>query len=620
MVIAPNHVSLIDGPLIHSFLPFDSVFAVDTGIAKAWWAKPFMKMIRVYTLDPTNPFATRHLVGIVKSGDPLVIFPEGRVTVTGSLMKVYDGAAMIADKGDAVIVPARIEGAQRSTLSYLKSWQVKKALFPKVTLTFLPPVKLKIDEALRGRARRLAAGAALQDVMTNAFVENAALDRTLFQGLVAAYRNFDHGKPAVEDPLTGGLTYKRLILGAQILARKIMAFTEVGENVGVLLPNANGVAVTLFALQTAGRVPAMLNFSAGLGAVASACATAKVKTILTSRAFIDKGRLGPLADGLAKTCKLVYLEDVRAGIGFADKLRGLLDGMKPLVPRSPNDPAAVLFTSGSEGAPKGVVLSHRNILANAAQALARIDANSADKVFNALPVFHSFGLTGGLMMPLLAGVPVYLYPSPLHYRHHSRAGLSDQRDHPVRHRHVPRGLCAHRAPLRLPLAAARHRRRRSGQGAHARSLRSALRPAHSRRLRRHRDLAGAGDEHADGQQARHRRAAVAADGGASRSGARHRRRRAPRRARAERDARLSTARKIPACSNRRPAAGTTPATSSPSTRRASSPSRAAPSASPRSPARWCRLPPAKPWRRPSGRKRNRSSSPCPTRAKASGWC
>ncbi len=150
MIIAPNHVSLIDGPLLHAVLPFEAVFAVDTGIAKAWWAKPFMKLIRSYTLDPCNPLATRHLVNLVKAGEPLVIFPEGRVTVTGSLMKVYDGAAMIADKGDALVAPVRIEGAQRSTLSYLKRSQIKKAWFPKITISFLPPVKLKFDELCAG--------------------------------------------------------------------------------------------------------------------------------------------------------------------------------------------------------------------------------------------------------------------------------------------------------------------------------------------------------------------------------------------------------------------------------------------------------------------------------------
>ena len=100
----------------------------------------------------------------------------------------------------------------------------------------------------------------------------------------------------------------------------------------------------------------------------------------------------------------------------ADKVRGLIAGTTPRVARKANDPAVVLFTSGSEGTPKGVVLSHRNILANAAQALARVDANANDKVFNVLPVFHSFGLTGGMMMPLLAGIPIFMYPSPLHYR------------------------------------------------------------------------------------------------------------------------------------------------------------------------------------------------------------
>ncbi len=416
MIIAPNHVSLLDGPLLHSVLPVDAAFAVDTGIAKAWWAKPFMAMIRAYTVDPSNPFATRHLVNLVKSGETLVIFPEGRVTVTGGIMKVYDGTAMIADKSDAVVVPVRIEGAQRSTLSYLKPSQIKKEWFPKITVTFLPAVKLKIDDSLRGKARRNAAGAALQDVMIDAMVLNTVMEQTLFEGLASAYRNRDAGRPAVTDPMAGGLSYRKLILGAQVLSRKLKEMTTVGENVGVLLPNSNGVAVTFFALQTIGRVPAMLNFSAGAVNVRSACATAKVKIVLTSRAFIEKGRLTPLIEALQADVRVVYLEELRETVGLLDKLAGFLSGARQRVARDSNDPAVVLFTSGSEGAPKGVVLSHRNILANAAQALARVDANGEDKVFNALPVFHSFGLTGGLMMPLLAGIPVYLYPSPLHYR------------------------------------------------------------------------------------------------------------------------------------------------------------------------------------------------------------
>jgi acyl-[acyl-carrier-protein]-phospholipid O-acyltransferase / long-chain-fatty-acid--[acyl-carrier-protein] ligase len=238
----------------------------------------------------------------------------------------------------------------------------------------------------------------------------------LFQGLASAHLNRDTGKPAVEDPLGGSLSYRKLILGAQVLSHKLETMTKVGENVGVLLPNAVGVAVTFFALQTIGRVPAMLNFSAGPANVLSACKAAEVKVVLTSKAFIEKGRLEPLIAALSAQMKIVYLEEVRQTVTLSDKLRGFLDGTKQRVARRANDPAVILFTSGSEGTPKGVVLSHRNILANAAQALARVDANSEDKVFNALPVFHSFGLTGGLMMPLLAGVPVYLYPSPLHYR------------------------------------------------------------------------------------------------------------------------------------------------------------------------------------------------------------
>ena len=416
MLIAPNHVSLIDGPLLHAILPIDASFAVDTGIARAWWAKPFLKLIRHYTMDPGKPLAARELIKLVAAGEPVVIFPEGRLTLSGSLMKVYDGAAMIADKADAVVVPVRIEGAQRSHLSYLRHGQIKRVWFPKVTISILPPVKLSIDETLKGKARRNAAGMALQDVMIDAMVKTAMLDHTLFEGLAHAYRDRDTGKVIIEDPLGTRLTYRKLVLGAQVLSRRLESGTAIGENVGLLLPNSAGVAVAFMALQTIGRVPAMLNFSAGPVNVLSAMKAAEVKTVLTSRAFIEKGKLDKLIAAIAAEAKVVYLEDIRASIGLGDKIRGVLDGTRPRATRSANDPAVVLFTSGSEGTPKGVVLSHRNILANAAQALARVDVNANDRVFNVLPVFHSFGLTGGMMMPLLAGVPIYMYPSPLHYR------------------------------------------------------------------------------------------------------------------------------------------------------------------------------------------------------------
>lgn len=416
MLIAPNHVSLIDGPLLHAVLPIDASFAVDTGISKAWWAKPFLRVVKHYTMDPTKPLAARDLIKLVAAGEPVVIFPEGRLTVSGSLMKVYDGTAMIADKADAVVVPVRIEGAQRSHLSYLNSGQIKRSWFPRVTVTILPPVKLTVDPALKGKARRNAAGAALQDVMIDAMVKNAMLDQTLFEALGHAYRDRDTGKVIVEDALGTKLTYRKLILGAQVLRRKLEAGTAVGENVGVLLPNSAGVAVVFMALQNIGRVPAMLNFSAGPVNVLAAMKAAQVKTVLTSKAFIEKGKLDKLMAAISAEARVIYLEDVRASIVTADKIKGLLAGTAPRMHRQANDPAVVLFTSGSEGTPKGVVLSHRNILANAAQALARVDANANDKVFNVLPVFHSFGLTGGMMMPMLAGIPIYMYPSPLHYR------------------------------------------------------------------------------------------------------------------------------------------------------------------------------------------------------------
>jgi acyl-[acyl-carrier-protein]-phospholipid O-acyltransferase / long-chain-fatty-acid--[acyl-carrier-protein] ligase len=252
--------------------------------------------------------------------------------------------------------------------------------------------------------------------MVDTAVETANMQRTLFQALADAKATRDNGRVIIEDPMGTKLKFGKLITSAQVLGAKLTSCAPEGAAVGVMLPNSAGVAVTFFALQTIGRVPAMINFTAGPVSVAAACLAAKIDVILTSRAFVEKAKLGDLVDKLSGRVRMIYLEDVRPTITLADKVRGLWQGTRAQVVRKPSDPAAILFTSGSEGTPKGVVLSHTNILANAIQSLSRISVSGDDRVFNMLPVFHSFGLTAGLMMPLLNGVPIYMYPSPLHYR------------------------------------------------------------------------------------------------------------------------------------------------------------------------------------------------------------
>jgi acyl-[acyl-carrier-protein]-phospholipid O-acyltransferase/long-chain-fatty-acid--[acyl-carrier-protein] ligase len=246
---------------------------------------------------------------------------------------------------------------------------------------------------------------------------------TLFGALVAARTRFGRAKVALEDLERQPLTYGRLVLGALVLGRKLTGVTAPGERVGVLLPNVQALPVTLFALNARGRIPAMLNFTAGVKNLRAACEVAELRTILTSRRFVEQGKLEDIVAGLEEGRRIVYLEDVRATITSLDKLLGLAESaFAGAVARrsglAPGDPGVILFTSGSEGAPKAVVLSNANLLANAGQiAQHAIGALSpADTLFNPLPAFHSFGLTAGMLLGLFHGMKVVLYPSPLHYR------------------------------------------------------------------------------------------------------------------------------------------------------------------------------------------------------------
>lgn len=419
-VIVVNHVSFLDGVLLAAFLPGKPCFAVNTFISQQWWVRPFLNLFNAFPVDPTNPMSMKSMVRAVEAGTNLIIFPEGRITVTGALMKVFEGPGMVAEKANADIVPIRLDGAQYTPFSRLRG-KVRTRWFPKITITILPPRRLDIPATGSARDKRQAAGQALYDLMCDLIFETCNREQSLFAALMDARAVHGAAHRIVEDVTRKPLSYRRLIAGALVLGKKFSKITARGEAVGVLLPNVNAAAVSFFALQYIGRVPAMLNFTAGSANLVSACTAARIKTVITSRKFVEQANLADVMSALGAQTKIVYLEDVGAVVRAWDRLAGLMKSgfaghLHKRFKVSPTEPAVILFTSGSEGVPKGVVLAHKNLLGNRYQLAARIDFNPTDIVFNALPIFHSFGLTGGFLLPVLSGIKTVLYPSPLHYR------------------------------------------------------------------------------------------------------------------------------------------------------------------------------------------------------------
>ena len=418
-VIVVNHVSFLDGPLIGAFLPGDPLYAVDPEQLGHWWARPFLAAVETYPLDPRRPLGLRSLVEAVAAGRQCVIFPEGRINVTGgALMKIYEGAAMVADRAGATVVPVRLDGPELTPFSRLGD-RLRRRLFPRIAIAICEPRRLALPEGLRGRPRRHRAGTALYDLMSEMMARRPD-PPSLYAALLAAGRLHGGRRPIVEDALPSALSYRGVVTASEILGRRLAGPTQPGETIGLLLPNSVGAAIAFLALQAFGRVPAMLNPTAGPDGVVSAARTARLRLVLTSRRFVEAARLDALAARLGGEVELLWLEDLRAAIGLGAKLVGVI---APLFAKArhrrlgvaPGDPAVVLFTSGSEGTPKGVVLSHANLLANRRQIAARVDFSPRDRALNALPMFHGFGLTG-FLLPLLSGVPCHLYPSPLHYR------------------------------------------------------------------------------------------------------------------------------------------------------------------------------------------------------------
>jgi acyl-[acyl-carrier-protein]-phospholipid O-acyltransferase/long-chain-fatty-acid--[acyl-carrier-protein] ligase len=417
LLLVSNHQSLLDGLLLGAFLPLQPVWVLNRQIARHWWVRFPMRFVPHLVVDSAHPLAMKSVIALVEAGRPVLIFPEGRVTTTGSMMKIYEGPAFVATRTRATVVPIHIDGAVFSIFSRMTG-DFPRKWFPRITVTIHPPQTISTPEGLPSRARHRMGADALRKLMQRADFESR--ERTaLFPALLDAMATYGRRRRIIEDSREQRMTYAGLVKASLALGRIVSKAVPEGGTAAVLLPNINTTVALLFGMLAMRRVPAMLNYTSGFQAMQAACRAAGARVVITSRAFLEKARLTEAPERF-EGLRLLYLEDLRASFGLLDKLWlaawAVWFPRRAARPVRPEDPAVVIFTSGSEGRPKGVALSHDNILSNLAQCCSVIEFAPKDRLMAVLPLFHAFGLTIGIFLPLMRGSRVFLYTSPLHYR------------------------------------------------------------------------------------------------------------------------------------------------------------------------------------------------------------
>jgi acyl-[acyl-carrier-protein]-phospholipid O-acyltransferase/long-chain-fatty-acid--[acyl-carrier-protein] ligase len=413
-VLVCNHVSHLDALLLVATQQRRIRFLMSRAVYEQWrWLKPVFDLMGCIPIDPAgSPKQLAQSLAAARAaladGFLVCVFAEGRLTRTGNIREFHRGVEFLVREKDYPIIPVYIGGAWGAITRYYRSHRRHHS--PRM-LRY--PVSVLFGPALPPGANANDARLAVMELSCDYYQDRKPLRRPLGEMLAASARA-NWNQLAVTDTTGKRFTYGRLLTGAVAMAAKLDALAPGEESLGILLPpSAGGVLVNL-AATLSGRTAVNLNFTASADAFRSALRQSGLKTLVTSRAFLDK--IGPLP----LPPDLVYVEDLVPKITTGDKIRAALKA-RLLPPRllaripgfEPDRVAAVLFSSGSTGDPKGIMLSHHNILSNIESLRAVFHSKPSDNVCACLPLFHSLGYTGTIWFPLLSGFSAAYHPNPL---------------------------------------------------------------------------------------------------------------------------------------------------------------------------------------------------------------
>jgi len=281
LLIVANHESFLDGLLLGLFIPKRATFVVHNNVLKSWWFRQFLRLTPHLGVDPTSPYAMKKVIRLLDAGENVVIFPEGRITLTGNLMKVYDGPGFVAAKTGATILPVRVDGAAESYFGRLSSGHPRR-LLPKVTLTVLPVTGIPMPKPtqnvshLSAKQKRRIAGEGMRGVMQDMLFQ-AQKSRTLFEAFLDAIDKFGSSHKLIEDMNEVEETYQELLKKSLALGRLATKVSAPKEAVGVLMPNITNTLALILGMTAFNRVPAMLNYTSGTAGMQNACIAANVK-------------------------------------------------------------------------------------------------------------------------------------------------------------------------------------------------------------------------------------------------------------------------------------------------------------------------------------------------------